>query len=192
LPSVAVADDLIARVRGGDRDAFRQVMQTHYNSLVRFAVPLAGESAEDVVQEVFVRVWEGRARLDPLRPIRAYLFTAVRRRVLDLHKHERAQRRLLAEIERSDNDIVLIPGEGRDMSVSGEAFEGDDRLPALAHAITALPERNRTALMLRFEQAMTHAEIGAVLGCSDKAAQQVVLRTLASLRRLLRPGDGEG
>lgn len=182
---LAPLDDIVERIRTGDRIAFRTLMQAHYNGLLRFATSLIGDGAEDVVQDVFIRIWEGRDRLDPRRAIRAYLYTAVRRRVFDVQKHERAQRRLSTGVSM----IGETAAESPDAELAARIAADDEevRLAALARAIAALPERSRSALVLRFEQGMTHAEIGTVLGCSDKAAQQVVLRAIAAVRKILLP-----
>jgi len=183
-------DALVERIRTGDAAAFAELVEAHYNALVRFVASVLGDAdgAEDVVQDVMHRVWERRAQLDPTRAIRTYLFTAARNHALNRSKRERARRRLIDVITwdaKSEDVSALAP----DMELDVRAKTGEEtaRFDALARAVAALPERRRAALALRFEQGMTHAEVGAVLGVSEKAAQQVVLRTIGELRRLLRP-----
>jgi RNA polymerase sigma factor (sigma-70 family) len=175
-------ESLVVRIRDGESVALGVLMQSYYNPLLRFATTLvvSQDLADDIVHEVFVRLWNARARLDPQRSVRTYLFTAVRHRALDQHKHDRARRRLAERVSELQLETQVPPEtEGTD-----DTTEGRGRLDALSNAVAALPERSRTALMLRFEQEMTHAEVGVVLGLSEKAAQQVVLRTIAKLRAL--------
>jgi RNA polymerase sigma factor (sigma-70 family) len=189
---VASADSLTARIRAGDAAAFTEIIRVHYDALVRFAASLltVRADAEDLVQDVLARVWKGRARLDPRRAFHTYLFTSVRNSALNHRRDERTAQRYVqqhvAAIETSDSAAVLPPDQQLDVAAAAE----DDarRVRALADALAGLPERTRTALLLRFEQRMTHAEVGSVLGMSEKAAQQVILRAIARLRGLLLPG----
>jgi RNA polymerase sigma-70 factor (ECF subfamily) len=183
-------DERVTRLQRGDVRAFTEIVQTHYNALVRFAasILLTPHDAEDIVQDVLVRVWDGRERLDPRGALHTYLFTAVRNRALNRRRETHTYEQRIAASTGADAGGQFPPTPAEELERHAADVDDAARLLALSEAIRGLRERNRTALILRFERGLTHAEIGEVLGISDKAAQQVVLRTIAELRGLLRPG----
>src|SRR5438067_1913189 len=89
-PSLAAAGQFAARIRRGDEDAFAELFLEHYTSLCEFvnSYTRAPDVAEEVVQAVFLRVWQARDSWDPKRGPRAYLFAACRNHALDLLRHE--------------------------------------------------------------------------------------------------------
>src|SRR5438132_8925079 len=83
--------DRVARVRLGDQAAFEAMFTEHYRSLCDFVMSMVrvAQIAEEIVQSVFMRIWERRATWDPSGGVRGYLFTACRHHALDHLKHER-------------------------------------------------------------------------------------------------------
>lgn len=183
---------LVRAVQAGDEDAFRRLMLAYYNPVLRFAYTLMRSvpAAEDLTQDVFERIWDTRTQLDPTRSIKAYLFTTTRNRALNALKHQAAVQRVEARAaweaaEGRPEPIATTPEDDFFDRVTAAAEAG--AVTALVQAIAELPERRRTVLALRFEQQLTFRGIGEVLGISEKAAQQLVIRTLAELRQKLRP-----
>ena len=86
--------DLVARVRGGEARAFEELFRREYAALCRFADRYVddGPASEDLVQDLFASIWSNRARLDVRGSLRAYLFTAVRNRALNVRKHTLVER----------------------------------------------------------------------------------------------------
>ena len=83
--------ELVIRLRARDAQAFATLFEVYFEALTRFAYYMLGsrDMAKDVVQDVFVRIWERpEAKLDPRRPVKQYLYTSVRNRVLDERKRE--------------------------------------------------------------------------------------------------------
>jgi RNA polymerase sigma-70 factor (ECF subfamily) len=173
--------DMARRIRDGDPAAFNALMRLHFTSLVRFAAGIlyAREAAEDVVQTVFERLWRQRGRMPTTGTIRAFLFASVRNEALNAHKHNQVERRVL------DTVRLNIPA----MSESGiPEAELEDRHALLGriHAIVAtLPERQRSALALRYGQGQRIADVAEVLGISAKAAGQLLVRGIRTLRNAL-------
>lgn len=165
----------VAGIRRGDPDAFRAVMEAYFEHAVRFAFGFVRERdvAEDVAQEVFARIWARRDEWTPQTSVRAYVLGAVRNRALDVLKHRGVEARHV-ELERSFMD----GGE----AVGNTALERAADLKVLYEAVAELPERRRMALMLRYEHGLSHAEVGAALGVTAKAAKELIVRTLDGLR----------
>jgi len=171
---------LLIRVRDGDADAFRAVVEQHIDRVTRLAVYLIGapDVAEDVTQYVFVQVWEHRRTLDPDRPLRPYLLRAVHNRAANERKADavRARYRQTVHAEALAGAIrTTVPSP-----------EGSVLTSALVQqALDRLQERRQLALRLWFEQELTPPEIAEVLGISPQAADRLMRRALADLRDIL-------
>ncbi len=170
------ADDarLAGRIRDGDHAAFRLFFERHHDALLAFLrrrhVPDA--VADDLVQHAFVKLWEGRARLDPLRSARAYLYRIAYTRALN---HFRDTARL-----EGDPEAVARTAEPDAASL---ALVED----ALAAAIAALPEKRRAVFELCFVEGLTHAEAAAALGISPRTVEHQMAHALKALRARLAP-----
>lgn len=175
------ADKLAARIRRGDERAFAELFLEHYASLCEFvdSYVRAPDVAEEVVQAVFLRVWQGRDSWEPTRGARAYLFAACRNQALDLLRHEQIVARTAPAV--SGMSQWSIP---KLADADLEAAEIAERLRA---AVAELPERRRLVVTLRWQHQLTNLEISRVLGISVKGVEVQFSRALADLRRRLGP-----
>jgi DNA-directed RNA polymerase specialized sigma24 family protein len=91
---------LIAQMRRGDPRAFAELIAQYVNAMTRFAFRIIGsrDTAEDVVQQVFVQLWERRATLELDMRLKAYLFRAVRNRALNESKAAAVRERYASSI----------------------------------------------------------------------------------------------
>lgn len=176
---------LLERVRAGDEGAFEAIFMTYYAALCSFvqSYVLAPDIAEELVQDVFLRIWERRAEWAPPGGVRAYLFTACRNRALDHVKHERIVARTADAARREGHP----PGAGQPPSPPDIDAQATELAEALHDAVHELPERRRQVLVLRWEHGLSHAEIAEVLGISVKGVETQLGRAMATLRvRLAR------
>ena len=166
-PQAVVADD----ARGDE--AFAELYAEHYAEAVRLAYLLCGqqERAEDAVADAFVKVWRAwrRGRIDNPR---AYIRRAVvntvnsRFRRLALERRELARRSGDARGARGDDDQVS---------------ERDELFTALAQ----LPQRQRTAIVLRYWEDLSEADTAEVMGVAIGTVKSSVSRGIANLRGLI-------
>jgi RNA polymerase sigma-70 factor (ECF subfamily) len=172
---------LVGRLRQGDPEAFATLMAQYTNRLTRFAFYTVGsrDAAEDVVQQVFVDLWERRATLDPDH-LKAYLFRAVRYRALNERTSQAVRQRYTTTIQ-AEAEAGAIP------TVVPSPEERVLTSAAIQAAVKQLSERRRLAIRLRLEEEMTYPEIAESLGVSPMAAQRLVARAMADLRTLLWP-----
>lgn len=171
----------MARIRAGDTDAFEALFMAYYEPLVQFAFTHVGEraSAEEVVQEVLLRVWEQRAQWEVRDSVRAYLYGATRNRALNwLRRSQLEQRWTIGAGAAADDESAAVP----------HAIPADERLQlreiddAIRRAIARLPERRREVFVLSRQHHLTHEQIAAVLGISIKTVQEQIGRALKALR----------
>lgn len=183
--------ELLDRVRSGDRDAFELLFRTHYPSLLRFAhAQLRGDvDAEDVVHDVFLRLWSERTRLGPVRSLRSYLLTSVRHRVIDLIRHRKVEQRLIVgstdERPGANNGLSVADIQSTHSESDAAALAELDE--AIRRGVAALPERCRMAFLLCREQGLSYAEAAEVMGVSPATVKTQMARALASLRTAVDP-----
>jgi len=179
-----VSDDiaLVRRIRDDDTAALATLMERYVASLTRFAYGIvrSRDLADDVVQSVFIHVWERRALLDPSRPVKSYLYRAVQNHAFNVRKADRVRdryRTFVSDAARAGTVPSSVPSPESEILTTAD----------VRAAIEQLPERRQIALQLRLE-GLTHVEIGDVLGLSPMAAQSLVSRALADLRAALKSG----
>jgi RNA polymerase sigma-70 factor (ECF subfamily) len=168
----------VERIRTGDPAAFEALFHAYHAPLCAFAYRYldARDLAEEVVQEIFLFVWERRETWDVRTSVKGYLFTAVRNAALSYLRHERVVRRREAEtVERLDG-----PSAGADAEAAAA-----ETLAAVQRAVSRLPERCRLVFTLHREQGLTYSEIAEVLGISPKTVEAQMARALQSLRKAL-------
>lgn len=177
---------LISRLASGDERAFETLVHTYTLSLVQFALGYvhAHDAAEEIVEDVFIRVWELRASWQPKSTVRAYLFAAVRNRAFDWLKHVAADQRLRDRWQQ-EVDADAIHREARQ---EGDTADDSEALLSLRAALEALTERQREVLRLRYEERLSYREVAAVLGISESAVDRLLSRAVQALRRAVRGG----
>jgi RNA polymerase sigma factor (sigma-70 family) len=130
----------VARVRAGDQAGLEAILRS-------FAVPLAAfayryvrsrDTAAELVQDVFYRIWRSREAWHIEGSLQAYLYRAIRNRVLDYLKHERIERRWAerSAAQRTDREARSLPS-------AEEAVETADLVARLEQVLDELPERRR-------------------------------------------------
>jgi RNA polymerase sigma-70 factor (ECF subfamily) len=170
-------EELLGAVAGGDEAAFRALAARVVPSSLRLARSLlrgtAEADAEDIVQEAMLRVWVNAPRWRPERPFRAWLYRILVN--LIANRRRRARAVPLAEI-----DEPLDPGQGALADI--EARE-TDRL--VAQAIAALPERQRDAVVLTYQEGLSNAEVAEILETTVAGVEALLVRARRSIRARL-------
>lgn len=169
------------RVATGDRAAFACLMELHQASIGAYAQRMVGDRslAEDIVQETFLRLWSHAGRF---RPERARLATWLHRIAhnLCIDRHRGAARMTLSD-EPADS---LAPGGT--LATLHEAREQGARLRL---ALSALPERQRSALLLCHYQGLSNRDVAKILDVSVEALESLLARARRALKTLLEPDD---
>ncbi|MFL5577548.1 MAG: sigma-70 family RNA polymerase sigma factor [Gemmatimonadaceae bacterium] len=179
----------MANAPAGDPVTFRQLFDDHAEGLRRYARRFvrSRESAEDLVQDVFLRFWRLGARVQQVANARAYLYASTRTRALDVLAHERREERRRREYAAPD----LWP-EGPVLPPEGEASaEADDVARAVERVLEALPRRQREVALLRLREQLTTAQIAERLGISPRTVEAHVAQMTRALRQRLPALLGE-
>jgi len=169
---------LLWRVKGGDKDALRQIYEKYEGDLLTLAANLLHDpaAAEDVVQDVFVAFVRSAAQLRLRRTLRAYLATAVANRVRDHYR--RQARRPLASLEEA-GQMAAETGEPVQMVIDNE------QMHRVRSALEELPYEQREALLLRVQAELKFREIAEHQSVSIKTALSRYRYGLDKLRSIL-------
>ncbi len=167
------------RIRAGDRVAFESVFRTYYDALCRSVAPYLGsrDAAEDVVQEVFVWIWERRIAWEVRGSLRHYLFAAVRRRAVSQFRHQAVRRR--------SAPFLALEVEARGEGPTDACIEAEELQRRFERAIATLPPRTREAFVLSRSEGMSYAEVALRMGVSPKTVGVHIGKSLAVLRKAI-------
>jgi len=171
---------LLERVRASDREAFRLLFEKYQPTLFRIVLHSSydADSAHDIVQETFIRVWRHRASLQPNLPLLGYLFRISRNLVRDHARYHAVRKRLEASIPSALQPAGADPEESLQLSML------EERLAEVVR--TKLPTKCREIFLLSRMEGMSNAEISGHLGISVKTVENQITRALKILRRHLR------
>lgn len=183
-PVDAQTADQIARIRSGDTAAFDVMYSAYFERLWRFAYQYvrSREAAIDLVQDVFADVWIRREAWAPAS-VSAYLFRAVRNRVVSMRRHDRTVESVHARS--GDTTDEIPPALGARLPSPDDMAASRDLDERLRRAIDGLTERQRAAVLLRWDQELNAVETAAVLGVSEAAVRKLLAHARARLQPLL-------
>ncbi|MEW6684154.1 MAG: sigma-70 family RNA polymerase sigma factor [Nitrospirota bacterium] len=180
---------LMLRVRDGDRAAFDVLIDKYRRPLLNVIARTIGRDAdaEDLAQDVFVRVYRAATRYEPNAKFSTWLYTIARRVCLN-HARAQALRRWLpfAGDDADAQDSAPDPPDTRFPDPAAD-LERRELQRVVARAVAALPERLRFAVILRRYEELSYDEIADILGCSVTAAKLRVHRANALLADRLAP-----
>ncbi len=155
-----------------DADAFRQLHAIMAKRLYQFANAITkNESdAEDIVADVFLKIWEKRHTLDQIENLELYLFVATRNRAINAYKKKKSQNTLPL----SGDDMVLTEH-------LGDIAEHADLEAAMQQAIFDLPPRCKAVFILVRQYGLRHKEVASILHLSPKTVENQMAIALKKL-----------
>ncbi len=176
---------LMVRIGNGDHLAFRQLVERHQHAVVGTVAKMLGNAsdAEDISQQVFLRIWRHAKRYRPDAKFTTYLFTITRNLVFN-ETRRRARRKEVSAEEREENShhqIEANPNARPDSELLKIELQ-----TAVDAAIAALPEAQRMAVVLRRYEQMPYEDIAKVLNLSVSAVKSLLFRARTTLRESLR------
>lgn len=158
------------RIQSGDEEAFKVVFDLYYRHLVLYAVRFVADRdmAENIVQNVFVKLWEKKASLD-IESVKAYLIVSVRNQCHNELKHQKVVRNFEAQfVHEAYNDEPDLP--------DAEVMDRINRV------IDELPEQRRKIFKMNRVDGMKYKEIADALCISPKTVEVQIGKALKTLR----------
>jgi RNA polymerase sigma-70 factor, ECF subfamily len=168
--------DWSQRLVAGDEGALREAYREHSGAVLGLAVRVLGNTtmAEDVMQDVFVRLWEQPDRFDPARGrLRSYLLAMTHSRAVERLRAEASQRRRLEVVGRQPVDAT--PDDPT------RALTTDDTGTAVRRALAELPDDQRAAIDLAYFGGLSYREVAVAL---DEPEGTVRYRIRAGMQKM--------
>jgi RNA polymerase sigma-70 factor (ECF subfamily) len=164
--------ELVDRAREGDVDAFAELVDRHRARALRFAYGIAGDDAEDAVQDGFVKAFRNLSSFRAESEFRPWLFTIIGN---EARNRRRSTTRRLRLAERT----TRLPTA---MHAADDEAVANETRARLVDAVSALPDRYREVVALRYFAGLSEAETAAVIGCPPGTAKSRLSRALERLR----------
>jgi RNA polymerase sigma-70 factor, ECF subfamily len=192
---------LMLEVKAGNESSFALLLQKYRSPLVNFLFRMVRDTAtaEDLAQEVFLRVYRARKQYSPSAKFTTWLFRIATNLALNSvrdNRHHQMEVSLDAPVEEDQAPTELPTRELR----IDEYMVERDRSEFIRKTIAGLPEKQRVAVLLHKYEEMDYGEIAKILDCSESALKSLLFRAYENLRVQLAPlvgqraahGAGEG
>ena len=184
---------LMLDVKSGDEASFELLLHRYRTPLVNFLYRMVRnrEQAEDLAQEVFIRVYRARAEYVPSAKFTTWLFRIATNLALNSLRDNRHQK--LEDSIDAPTRIDSEEGDDRPLDVAEQHpnieqhLVEDARVKMIRHAIDKLPEKQRAAVLLHKYEELDYAEIAKILRCSESALKSLLFRAYEALRVELAP-----
>jgi RNA polymerase sigma-70 factor (family 1) len=174
-----VTHELLIRLKKGDMLAFDQIYELYSHKLFSFVFRILKDEteADDVVQEVFVKIWESREKLGDYKLLNSYIFTIAYNNSIDLIRKKINNNKYLEHLKISAT-INFTP------SIVSQ-IEFDELNNEVEKLIVKLPERQKQVYLLHREEGLTYPEIAERLGISKNTVENHMVKALKYLRHNL-------
>ncbi len=185
---------LMLEVKAGDETSFELLLRKYRTPLVNFLYRMVRDrgTAEDLAQEVFLRVYRARLEYAPSAKFTTWMFRIATNLALNALRDGRHRQQEISMDQQADHgDDAAAPWEVADRrpGVEHELIQRD-RAAFIRRAIAQLPEKQRAAVLLHKYQELDYDEIARILECSESALKSLLFRAYESLRVQLAPLAG--
>lgn len=166
--------DWARRMRDSDEIAFKELFDATFEIFVRYVWRYTKnkDTAMDIVQEGFIKLWDYRQRLDPTQSLKTYIYRMMKHKALNHLRNHRQDRIPLEEVELVDNSGGSVETEPESALTN-----------ALKEWIGKLPERQNEAFKLSRYEGLTHEEIADVMEVSPRTVNNHIVAALKTLQQ---------
>ena len=184
-PTIDAETKLIEAIGSGDTSAFETLIKRYRNCVLNFIYRYVGDrySAEDLAQEVFLRVYSSAAGFEPRGKVSTWIFKIA----YNLSLNEISRRKRLCLLADTEGEKEIEPR-------APNSFAGEELKETLMDCIQRLPEKQKAALLLRINEELSYSEIGNILSTSVSSVESLIFRARENLRKMLggKPEDNSG
>ncbi len=184
--------ELMLRVREGDQASFALLLNRYRSPVIHFLYRMVQNQgvAEELGQEVFLRVYKARESYEPTAKFTTWLFRIATHQALNWLRNGKAEKGA------ESIDEPVEQGRARELADSGQTVEqrllNEARLGEVRAAVEALPAKQRSAVLMHKYEEMEYTQIAGALGCSESAVKSLLFRAYETLRLRLAHMAKEG
>lgn len=177
--------ELMLRVKAGDGASFGVLLEKHRSPVIHFLYRMVQNQAvaEELAQEVFLRVYRSRSTYEPTAKFTTWLFRIATHLALNAlrdGKYDRLQERL----DEVSDDMPARQVQDKRPSVE-QSMVYQAKLDEVRRAVAALPDKQRAAVLMHKYEEMEYSQIAKVLSCSESAIKSLLFRAYETLRARL-------
>lgn len=179
------ADQVLwSQFKKGDRQCFSLIYQQNIAALINYGLKIYDDTTvlKDVIQDLFVELWNSRSNLSEVDSIKFYLFKALRFKLIRLEKKQFASTRLSAMLRENTNETMDISTEDK---IIGEEVQ-ENQTELLQRAIITLSTRQKEAIQLRFYQGFTHEQIAELMQLNYQSVSNLLYTAILRIREKLK------
>jgi len=169
--------EIYSKLSHGNEQAFNELFCRYYAALCAYAYRFVGDEEEtrELVQEVFVQLWEKRRHIEIHTSVKSYLFRAVKNQLINWQKHVQVEKKYLQKLASEEQDPQY-----------GQYFVEVDLQQKIEDSIDALPPKRKEIFKLSREEGKKYHEIAEQLGLSVKTVETQMGLALKQLREDLK------
>jgi len=176
--------ELLVRVKNADNDAFRQLFKHYVKKVygIIFSHLKNKADAEDLTQNVFIRIWNNRSSLDPQKSFDGYLYTIAYNLVID---HYRERKRITGNVflELDETDMQFSPHTAED-SINRHQLDS-----LYQTAIDALPPKRKEIFILSRHDGLSNKRIAEILQISVKTVENQMTAALKTIKEIFNKAE---
>ena len=193
MEAVATPDldaQLMLRVREGDNESFRVLLEKHRNPLVHFLQRMVQDEgvSEELAQEVFLRIYRSRSSYEASAKFTTWMFRIASHLALNWirdERHDRAAERIdEGRLASKGGDLPALELRDRNPLVE-QSMVSETRLQEIRDSIATLPAKQRAAVLMHKYEEMGYSQIAQALECSESAVKSLLFRAYETLRMRL-------
>jgi RNA polymerase sigma-70 factor (ECF subfamily) len=180
---------IMLRVAEGDESAFNYLAGKYHRPMIHFLYRMVGNQAvaEELAQEVFLRVYRARGSYRAEARFTTWLYRIATNLAVNHARdtrHERSAQTVY--LDQPDAETGTTPDLADDELTAEQQLLRDERMAAIRRHVMALPERQRTAVLMHKYQGLDYKQIGEVLKLSESATKSLLFRAYQTLREKLK------
>jgi RNA polymerase sigma-70 factor (ECF subfamily) len=181
--------EIMLRVREGDDSGFEYLIQKYHKPMIHFMFRMVHNQAvaEELAQEVFLRVYRSRQSYRAEAKFTTWLYRIATNLGVNHArdtKYERAAQNVY--LDQPDPETGTTPDVADQTASVEQELVKDERMRAIRQHVLALPERQRTAVLMHKYQGLDYKQIGEVLKLSESATKSLLFRAYQTLRERLK------
>ncbi len=165
------------RVQKGDKVAFDVLYHDHVDSLYNYGSSFTSDVQliEDAIQEMFINIWTKRSTINIKSNVKGYFFTSLRRRIISqLEK----QKNIDLDCDLLDRQTLMKPSLG----------QFDERMDRVKSEISQLPNREREAIVLKYQEGLSYDDISKLMNLKSHAIYKLVSRGMKKIKVNINSG----
>jgi RNA polymerase sigma-70 factor (ECF subfamily) len=178
--------DLFNRIKNSDKEAFEIIFREYFHVLHEYAIFYIGnpQLAEDIVQDVFIKIWDSRDRLGIHSSLKGYLYRSVHNHCIQYIRHKKVEKNHHALQKAKLEEAILMNRLFFESGIS-KLFENDIE-SLVDEAISDLPGKTREIYILSRHKYLSNKEISKKVKLTEKSVEYHITRALEFLRKYLK------